>query len=90
LPVLRYLCYMSTAELKSRLHQLIDEATDNAVLQAIYTLLKKVDSEADWWDDLTDEQKASVSRGLDDIKNGNTTSHNKAMSELDEHIKKHG
>jgi hypothetical protein len=29
----------------------------------------------DWWDDLSDAQKQGIERGLDDIENGRTISH---------------
>ena len=33
-------------------------------------------SQTDWWNDLTDSQKQSIERGLRDIQEGKTTSHN--------------
>jgi predicted transcriptional regulator len=32
-------------------------------------------SKLDWWDDLSEAQKASIQRGLQDIENGRTTAH---------------
>jgi hypothetical protein len=62
---------MSTAELKLSLHELIEGTTDNSVLEAVFTLLSKVNSndEDDWYSNLSDEAKASIERGLDDVKN---------------------
>ncbi len=63
---------MSTADLKSHLHQLIDGITDNSVLQAVHTLLSKTTNNSDWWDELSIESKETIEEGLKDIKNGNT------------------
>ena len=30
----------------------------------------------DWWDTISEQEKESIDRGLKDIENGNTTSHN--------------
>jgi hypothetical protein len=62
---------MSTAELKLSLHELIEGTTDSSVLEAVFTLLSKVNSnyEDDWYSNLSDEAKASIQRGLDDAKN---------------------
>ncbi len=39
-------------------------------------IVKDSDSKnQDWWDDLTDEQKQGIERGLKDISEGKTTSH---------------
>ena len=37
---------MSTVELKTDLHHLIDEINDNSVLKALYTLLKQKNSDS--------------------------------------------
>lgn len=61
---------MSTIELKNRIHSLVDTINDSEMLQAILTLLNRSDSTGDWWDDLSDEQKASVERGLEQANRG--------------------
>jgi predicted transcriptional regulator len=38
-----------------------------------------VDAETDWWDDLSEEARKSIQRGLDDIKKGKVTPHNDLM-----------
>jgi len=35
-----------------------------------------LEEQKDWWNDLSDVQKAGVERGLKDIENGRTTPHN--------------
>lgn len=52
---------MNTLELKSTLHQLIDQINDNAVLQAYTTLLTcEATHKADFWDELTPTQQAKI------------------------------
>lgn len=81
---------MSTAELKLSLHELIEGTTDSSVLEAVFTLLSKVNSndEDDWYNNLSDEAKASIERGLDDVKHGRTVSHENAMKRMENKITK--
>lgn len=73
---------MSTADLKSHLHQLIDGITDNSVLQAVHTLLSRVSTDKDWWDNLSEESKAKTLESLEQAKNGETVSHSDAMQKM--------
>lgn len=75
---------MSTAELKYSIIELISSINDESKLRMIYQSISS-DSK-DWWEDLTEDQKASVERGLEDIKHGRITPHDQAMAELREHI----
>lgn len=62
---------MSTIELRSTLHRLIDQISDEVVLQAHLTLLsREVQHPTDFWDDLSPEQQASLDRGLADLAAG--------------------
>lgn len=62
---------MSTTELKSNLHILIDQINDDAVLQAYMTLLsREVNQQPDFWDELSTDQQESVDRGLVDLAAG--------------------
>jgi predicted transcriptional regulator len=71
---------MSTAELKSSLHQLIEDVQDSKILKAIYTLLSKKETlEVDFWDELSDAQKASVERGITQADKGEFKSHKEVM-----------
>ena len=79
---------MSTSELKSNLHQLIDSITDSSTLQAIYLLLTKSNSteKADWWDTIDDEEKASIERGLQQIENGEGIPHSQVMAKYERYL----
>jgi predicted transcriptional regulator len=79
---------MSTVELKLSLHQLIDGVSDNSVLEAVYTLLSKATAsqEEDWYNLLSEKEKASIERGLEDLKNGKMVSHQVAMKRISEKV----
>lgn len=79
---------MSTAELKLNLIGLIQQIDDSSKLRAIYTLLSgddRIDT-TDWWDELSDADKASIEKGLDDYKNGNVFTSEQVKNEM---AKKH-
>nr|WP_293844911.1 hypothetical protein [uncultured Arsenicibacter sp.] len=66
---------MSTLELRSSLHVLIDQIDDNEVLQAIRILLsREMNQRSDFWDELTVEQKESIDKGIADLNAGRKTS----------------
>ncbi len=74
---------MSTAELKSNLHKLIDKAEDNKILKVAYLLLSKTEEgNKDWWDTISTKEKAAIEEGLKDIKKGNVFTHDKVMKEI--------
>ena len=72
---------MSTAELKSHLHNLIDGTTDNSVLQKVFSILSRTNTN-DWWDSLSEESKQKTLESIEQVKSGKVTSHNTAMSKL--------
>ncbi len=63
---------MSTIELRSQLHQLIDRIEDDTVLQAHLVLLSREATvqTGDFWDELSTDQQASIDRGLADLEAG--------------------
>ena len=79
---------MGSAELKSSLHQLIDGVTDTNLLEAVYALLSKAGSnvDTDWFDLLSDQQKSSIFRGLEDLKNGRIVSNDIALTKISQKI----
>ena len=58
---------MSVTELKSDLHQLIDQIEDEGVLSIVHTFLSNPSFH---WDDLPEATKASIQRSRADIKAG--------------------
>ena len=72
---------MTTIELKSDLHLLIDRISDSNVLEAYHTLLKReVKEVGDFWDELTNAQKEDVQAGIDDLKGGRKKPLSEVMS----------
>ena len=49
---------------------------------------KKIEGqvEKDWAENLTDSQKKSIERGIDDIKNGKTYSHEEAKQKIKQYL----
>jgi thiamine pyrophosphate-dependent acetolactate synthase large subunit-like protein len=51
-------------------------------------LLKKIDKifeqegETDWWDEISDEERASIQEGLDQLDRGEGIPHEKVMEEI--------
>ncbi len=77
---------MTTIQLKDELHQIIDSIDDVGILKAIRVLLQKQtkNTESDFWDDLPENVKESILRGLQQIENGETISHENVLQEIRE------
>lgn len=62
---------MSATETKTAIYQLVESIEDEQFLQAVYTILEKqVGSKQDFWNDLPDDQKVSIKRGIADADAG--------------------
>lgn len=83
---------MTTKALIEELHRLIDSKKDNeAVLHEIYEILKEDNGEGatDWWDEMTDEQRAEQELADEDLKEGkNFISHEEALKRMGSWLKK--
>jgi predicted transcriptional regulator len=64
-------------EMKNLAKKYLDTA-DEKTIKMVFAMLE-IDSEKDWWDDLSDAAKKSIKRGLKDIENGRVTSHEEVM-----------
>ncbi len=76
---------MDTLELKSYLHELIDDIEDNHVLNAIYLLLAKLQSkveEKDFWDELPEHVKTGIEEGLSQSERGEGITHDEMMKQI--------
>jgi len=76
---------MDTIELKSYLHELIDNIEDNNILNAVYLLLAKLQSkseEKDFWDDLPEHVKVGIEEGLAQSERGEGIPHNEVMKQI--------
>jgi flagellar biosynthesis/type III secretory pathway ATPase len=74
---------MSTAELKSNLHQLIERITDNSKLEAIYTLLaKQSETSNDWADEIPAVVRKDIELSMQQAKKGDISSHIEITNQL--------
>jgi predicted transcriptional regulator len=76
---------MSTIELKSSLHNLIEDIEDKDILSAVYLLLAKQRNKAvvkDFWDELPEYVKAGIEEGLAQSERGEGIPHDKVMKQI--------
>lgn len=77
---------MDITKLKNNLHQIIDRIDDDAVLQAIYTLLsskEKIIAHSVQGQPLTQEEmEAMIEESEEDIRSGRTTTHENLKNEI--------
>lgn len=72
---------MSTTELKYSLFKVIDSINDSKALKDIYAFVtKKVD--IDFWDELSDEQKAEIEESIAELDKGEGIPHEQVMKEI--------
>jgi predicted transcriptional regulator len=72
---------MDVTELRSDLHNMIDKITDSDVLHAVKTLLsQRTASQIDWWDVISDEERAEIEQGLAEADRGEVISHEEVMA----------
>jgi DNA-directed RNA polymerase specialized sigma24 family protein len=64
---------MSTLEIKSGIHRLVDETNSEYLLEAVYQLLKskRLDSVSRTWDSLTEEQRQEILLAYEESENEN-------------------
>ncbi|MEX1192130.1 MAG: hypothetical protein WEA99_09165 [Brumimicrobium sp.] len=80
---------MNTAELKNQLHKLIVETDDLDVLTKIQSYIRQLKTKnSDWWDEIGAESKASIERGLDDLKNDRVHNDQDVRNSVRERISK--
>ncbi|MCB9185379.1 MAG: hypothetical protein H6601_01375 [Flavobacteriales bacterium] len=76
---------MTAVQLKTRIKERLEKTDDPKLLEAIYEMLKSADDEVVKF---TPEQRARVMRGLEQMKNGEVSTHEETMEELREWLKK--
>jgi hypothetical protein len=70
---------MSTAELKYSLFKVIDAISDNKTLSEIYSFVSQK-TDAEFWQNLSPEQKAEIEIALKDLDAGLGILHDKVMA----------
>jgi predicted transcriptional regulator len=74
---------MNIAELRSDLHRMIDEISDDRLLSAVKSFLsRQKNGDSDWWDELGTEEKESIQRGLEEANRGELIPHEEVMKQL--------
>jgi hypothetical protein len=74
---------VTSTQLKSSLHHLIDNSKNSKLLSVVYDLLSadnRNKSTNDWWDTLSDDQKHEIEKALHELESGKGVSHSKVMS----------
>ncbi len=75
---------MEKKEIKEKIYKLIEEIEDEDALQMIYEDAVEYTTRDEKEEELTDEQWASIQKGLKQIEDGEVISHEEVM----EHLKK--
>lgn len=68
------------AATKFKMVEKIITSEDDALLDEVKSLLGL--SDHDFWDDLSDSTKASIQKGLEEFKRGETRPHDEVMAEI--------
>ena len=66
---------MSTQVDKQELKDWIDQVEDETILEGIQFFRESTKETGDWWNGVSDAEKAGIDRGLADSKAGRTTPH---------------
>jgi predicted transcriptional regulator len=72
---------MDVIELRADLHNMIDKISDSNVLNAVKTLLSgKTEKQADWWNTISEEERAEILQGLAEADRGELILHEEVMA----------
>ena len=75
-------------DIKTELHQLIDNCSNELLLQETKALLQSETGIKDWWDELTEEDKNSVLKSETEYEKGQYMSHDELINQFEEWKKK--
>ena len=76
---------METIELKKDIHKIVDNIDDSSILNAIKILLYSQipqNTNVDFWDELPENVKGSINKGIEQAENNILTSHNEVMQNI--------
>ena len=71
---------MNIESAKRELIEWIATLKDDSIIVRI-KMLKEHQHEEDWWNEITEEEKASIEKGLEDVKAGRVTPHSEVKKE---------
>jgi hypothetical protein len=66
---------MGHEAIKLELIQWLTKLEDDETLDYLKVVKDSSNSNSDWWDELSDEQKSGIERGLKDVDNGRVHTH---------------
>ena len=73
---------MTALELKNNLHRMVVETDDVAVLEQIALLFSALRDEQSLWDSISEAEKKQIQKGLEDLRNGRTKSHEEVRARV--------
>ena len=72
---------MDVIELRLDLHNMIDKISDSNILNAVKILLsEKTAGHVDWWDTISEEERAEIEQGLAEADRGELIPHEEVMA----------
>lgn len=80
---------MNTLELKTKLHSLIESIDNTIFLQQVKYYLEEFISGENWYENLTEAQKVSIQKGIEEAKEGKGTPHAEVQKQIRQLIEKH-
>lgn len=55
------------------------DGADDKVVRMVYAMLETDAQQKDWWDDVSDDAKTSIEKGLKEARTGKVTEHKEVM-----------
>ncbi|NTW69577.1 MAG: hypothetical protein HGB23_06950 [Chlorobiaceae bacterium] len=78
---------MNLSAEKLEIIQRICEIQDNDLISLIKNMLTRTDaSRSDWWNDITQDEKDSIHRGLSDLQQGNLHAHSEIRGKYEKWV----
>ncbi len=71
---------MGYEAVKLELIEWLTKLDDDETIQYLKIVKDSTDKHSDWWNDLTEDQKQGIQRGLDDIDQGKVIPHDQVKS----------
>ena len=71
---------MGYEAVKLELIEWLTKLDDDETIQYLKIVKDSTDKHSDWWNDLTEDQKRGIQRGLDDIDQGKVIPHDQVKS----------
>lgn len=76
------------ATVKKALREEIKEYINHADDRTLRLMRAIIEAENDWWDEISEEEKASIKRGIKDVKEGRVMPHEDVMKKYNKWLSK--